>query len=92
MEGATDNEFIIEVSSGCYEVFVCSGDVNEDSVTRLSIGGMSVGGDIIKSGSWQCKIIPVVMEKDGYIHIKISTDIGYKWKLNFLYLNKTRKF
>lgn len=92
-EGETENEFIIEVNSGCYEIFICSGDINEASVTRLSVNGSAeVGGDVIKKGAFQCKILPVVMEKDGYIKIKVSAGSGFKWKLNFIYLNRTRKF
>ncbi len=92
-EGTEENEFIIEVNSGAYEMFVCSGDANEDSVTLLSLNGNAVaGGEVIKKGSWQCKILPVVMENDGYITLKVSTKSGYKWKMNFMHLNRTRKF
>ena len=92
-EGSEENEFIIEVNSGAYEIFICSGDANEDSVTMLSVNGNAVaGGEVVKKGEWQCKILPVVVEKDGFINIKVSTKAGYKWKMNYLHLNRTRKF
>ena len=69
-------------------LFVVSGDSFEESVTKLSCPeGRTCGGELIKKGQFQCKVIPLVHEKDGLIELKISTEKGKKWKLNYILMN-----
>lgn len=92
-EGSQDNEFIVEVPAGTYEMLVCSGDQYEDSFTELSIDGCQTAEvQVLKKGKWQCKILPFIMEDDGFVHLKVKTKAGYKWKLNFIHINKNSQF
>jgi len=57
-------------------------------VTILSCEhGRAAGGDVVKKGRYQCKVLPLVLEDDGVIRLKLSTKPGYRWKLNYLFLN-----
>ena len=88
LEGSEENEFLIEAPAGQYELFVVSGDAAEDSVTVLDCDeGRRTGGEVIKAGSFQHKLIPLVHERDGLIRLKISTKPGYKWKLCYILVN-----
>ncbi len=87
--GSADAEFIIEAPRGQYELFICSGDENEDSVTVLeAVGGRSAGGKMVKKGEYQCALLPFIKETDDeLICLKVSTKAGYNWKLNYIILN-----
>ena len=88
IEGSEPNEFLIEAPKGQYELFVVSGDATEDSLTILECDeGRRTGGEPVKAGSFQCKVIPLVHERDGLIRLKVATRPGYKWKLNFILVN-----
>ena len=94
VSGTGDAEFVIEAPRGEYEMFVCSGDENEDSVTLLeAVNGRSAGGEVVKKGEYQCKILPLVNESDDdYIRLKVSTKPGYRWKLNYIVLNAIKGY
>jgi len=92
-EGDAPAEFLIEVPRGQYELLVISGDEKEDSVTALeAVGGRSCGGNVVKAGTWQCELIPVIHERDGMITLRLSTKPGYKWKLNAILMNMVKQF
>lgn len=87
-QGEAEAEFLIEVPRGQYELFAVSGDACEDSVTILDCEhGRTAGGELIRKGHYQCKVLPLVLEDDGVIRLKLSTKPGYRWKLNYLFLN-----
>lgn len=91
-EGKTDNEFIIELPAGEYELFTCSGDQAEDSFTSISVnGGEPFEGKLLKAGDWQTVTIPLILREDGHIRVKLSSASGYKWKLNYLILNQLKR-
>lgn len=94
VSGSGDAEFVIETPRGQYELFVCSGDENEDSVTVLeAVNGRSAGGEVVKKGEYQCKILPLVNENDDdYIRLKVSTKEGYRWKINYIILNAIKGY
>ena len=69
-------------------------------MVRLSVGKLSLdalvlrkdavsvrvsGGEVVSAGKYQCKIIPVIHEREGLIKLRISTVSGYKWKLNAIF-------
>lgn len=86
--GAGEAEFVIEAPRGQYEFFVSSGDADEDSVTILeTANGMHAGGDVVKKGQYQCKVLSVINDYDEPIRLKVSTKPGYKWKINYIMLN-----
>ena len=88
IEGGEDTSFLIDAPKGQYELFVVSGDEKEDSITVLKCDeGRNTGGELIKAGSYQYKVIPLVHEKDGNIKLDISTEKGKKWKLNYILVN-----
>ncbi len=88
LEGEKPVTFMIEAPAGQYELFVVSGDSEEESLTRLSCNeGRTCGGEVIKRGQFQYKVIPLVHEKDGLIKLDISTEKGKKWKLNYILMN-----
>ena len=88
VEGETPCEFLIEVPRGQYEVFVISGDSEECSFTNLQAEhGRKAAGCLIGAGEYQCKVLPLILEKDGQIKLRVSTEPGYKWKLNAVFLN-----
>lgn len=88
LEGEEKVSFLIEAPKGQYELFVVSGDEDEESVTLLNCDeGRKCGGEIIKKGSFQYKVIPLVHENDGNIKLDISTKKGKKWKLNYILMN-----
>ena len=92
-EGDAPAEFLIEVPRGQYELLVISGDAEEDSVTALeAVGGRSCGGNVVKAGTWQCELIPIIHERDGMITLRLSTKPGYKWKLNAILMNMVKQF
>lgn len=90
--GECECEFLIEAQRGQYELLVVSGDDKSDTVTLLEgVNGIKAGGEVIKKGHSQCKIIPIVNETDEPIRLKISTKQGYKWKINYIMLNRIRR-
>jgi hypothetical protein len=93
VEGNDPAEFLIEVPRGQYDLFVVSGDAAEASLTALDLEyGPTTGGKVIPAGQYQCKVLPLVMEEDGLIRLRISTKPGYRWKLNYLFLNCTKGY
>lgn len=94
LEGTEPTEFIVETPRGQYEFFVVSGDKDEDSVTILEgLHGFKVGGDLVKKGTWQCEIVPMVKKKDNeHMRLKVSTVPGKKWKLNLIVVNAIKGF
>ena len=87
-EGTEPAEFLIEVPKGQYDLFVVSGDAQDASVTRLECEfGPTTGGELTPAGRYQCKVLPVVLEDDGVLRLRLSTEPGYRWKLNYLFLN-----
>ncbi len=92
-EGYGDAEFVIEAPRGQYELFVVSGDENEDSVTVLEgVNGLRPKCGLTKKGEYQCKVIPIVNEDDEPIRLRISTLTGYRWKINFIVLNGVKGY
>ena len=78
---------------GQYELLVVSGDAEEDSVTRLSTEqGFTVGGNVVKAGRYQCELVPILQKKDEPLRLLISTEKGYKWKLNLIVLNTVKGY
>jgi hypothetical protein len=69
-------------------------DIDEDSVTIVeAVNGRKAGGDVVKAGRYQCKLIPLVKEDDDeYIRLKISTIPGYKLKINHIFLNMIKGY
>jgi len=93
IEGYTPCEFLIEVPRGQYEVLVISGDAEECSFTNLQVeNGREAAGCLISAGEYQCKVLPLVLEKDGQIKIRVYTQDGYKWKLNAVLLNSIKGY
>ena len=93
VEGSEPNEFWIEAPAGQYELFVVSGDAQEDSITKLSCSeGITTGGKQVRAGQYQCKVIPVIHEQDGPIRLQLSTEPGSKWKLNLILMNLYKQF
>jgi len=91
--GTSDTEFIIEAPRGQYELFVVSGDCEEDSMTVLScVNGLSPRCTPTKKGEYQCKLIPVINEDDEPIKLKVSTLPGYRWKINYIILNGVKGY
>jgi len=92
-EGTEEVEFLIDAPRGQYELFVVSGDSNSASVTTLEVvNGRKTEGELLPAGKFQCKVLPLVNEKDGNIRLKISTKQGYKWKLNYMMLNAVKGY
>ncbi len=88
VEGTEEITFMIDAPRGQYELLVISGDSEEDSVTVVeAVNGRKAGGELIKKGQYQCKLLPLVNESDEPIRLKISTTEGHLWKLNFIMLN-----
>jgi len=88
LEGEGDAEFIVEMPRGQYELLVVSGDAEEASVTRLSTEqGYTAGGSIVPAGRYQCELVPIHQKRDAPLRLFISTDSGYKWKLNLIVIN-----
>jgi len=92
-EGKESVEFVIDAPRGQYELFVVSGDIDENSITVLeAVNGRKAGGDIVKKGQFQCKVLPLFNEDDEPIRLKISTKEGYKWKINYIMLNAVKGY
>ena len=87
------NEFIIEVPRGQYELFVVSGDNDEDSFTKISaVNGLAPECEVVSRGEYQCKVIPVIVADNENIRLKVSTESGYKWKINYILLNGVKGY
>lgn len=90
IEGVTGNEFWIELPRGQYNLLVVSGDEEDKSITHINLphcNGRITGAKLL-AGRYQRRTIPFVHEHDGVFKIGFSTEVGYKWKLNALFLNK----
>ena len=86
--GTEEAAFMIEVPRGQYELLVISGDAQQDTVTVLSgPNGFCAGGNIVKKGTWQCELIPVILKKDGPLTLRIRTQPGYGWRINAVIMN-----
>ena len=93
VEGEDPCEFVIEAPRGQYELFVVSGDECEDSITILdAVNGRTTGGEVVKKGRYQCKLLSVMQEEDELIVLKISTQKGYKWKINCIFVNAVKGY
>ncbi len=93
IEGTQEAVFAIEVPRGQYELLAVSGDTQEDSVSYVWVeNGRSAGGELIKEGQYQAKLLPLVLEEDGHIRLHISTKPGYKWKLNYILVNAIKGY
>ena len=93
IEGEGNAEFLIEAPRGQYELFVVSGDADEDSVTILEAeGGRRTKAALTKKGIYQTSLIPVIHEEDGLIRLKVSTEKGKKWKINYILVNLYKQF
>jgi hypothetical protein len=90
IEGTCSSEFIIELPKGKYNALVVSGDECEESLTHILLPHIdaTVSGKTMKPGKYQCRTVPFVHECDGLFKIGISTDEGYKWKLNAIFIGK----
>lgn len=87
-EGTLPAEFIIEAPRGMYELLAVSGDAEEDSATVIQVqSGQPMGGKMIPKGTFQCLRIPLILEEDSAIRVKLSSHSGHRWKLNGLLLN-----
>lgn len=92
-EGDSDAEFIIEMPRGQYELLVVSGDAKEDSVTKITAeNSRAVGGRIVPAGEYQCELVPIISEYDDPVVLKISTEKGYKWKINAIIVNTVKGY
>jgi hypothetical protein len=94
IEGSADSEFWMELPRGKYNLLVVSGDEDEESLTHIRLPHLNgmIPGEVVRAGRYQCRIIPFVHECDGVFRIGLSTEIGYRWKLNTLFLNKEYTF
>lgn len=94
VEGHDHNEFWMELPRGKYNLLVVSGDEEEESLMHLTLPHINgtVIGERMDAGRYQCKIIPFVHERDGLFKVGFSTEKGFKWKLNALFLNKEYAF
>jgi len=92
-DGTEEAVFSVEVPRGQYELLVVSGDGEEDSVSYVwAEHGRSAGGELVKKGRFQAKLLPLVLEDDGRIRLHISTKPGYRWKLNTLMINAIKGY
>ena len=92
-QGTEEAIFSVEVPRGQYELLVVSGDGEEDSVSYVWVEhGRSAGGELVKKGRFQAKLLPLVLEEDGQIRLHISTKPGYCWKLNTLMINAIKGY
>ena len=93
VEGTNDTEFVIEAPRGQYELLVVSGDDAEDSLTNLeAVNGRAVKGGVMRAGQYQAKVLPLVNEEEEPIRLRISTEKGYKWKINYMMLNAVKGY
>ena len=93
LEGTGDVEFTVELPRGQYELLVISGDSEEDSVTSLlTEQGYRAGGSVVKAGSYQCELVPILQKRDTPLRLFISTKANYKWKLNLIILNTLKGY
>ena len=93
VEGTQEAVFAIEVPRGQYELLVVSGDTQEDSISYVWVeNGRSAGGELIKKGQYQAKLLPLVLEDDGHIRLHIATKPGYHWKLNYVFVNAIKGY
>lgn len=92
-EGTEEAVFCIEVPRGQYELLVVSGDSEEASISRVWVeNGRSAGGELVKKGRFQAKLLPLVLEEDEPIRLHISTKPGYRWKLNNVFVNAVKGY
>lgn len=92
-EGSEEAVFCMEVPRGQYELLVVSGDEAEDSISYVwAENGRSTGGEVVKKGHYQTKLLPLVLEEDGQIRLHISTRPGYRWKLNNVFVNAVKGY
>ena len=92
-EGTQEAVFCIEVPRGQYELLVVSGDAENESFSNVWVeNGRSAPGKVLKKGHFQAKLLPLILEEDGHIRLHISTDPGYHWKLNCLFVNTLKGY
>ncbi len=93
LEGEGAAEFILEMPRGQYELLVVSGDSTEDSVTSLlTEQGYKAGGNVIRAGNYQCELIPIIQKRDTPLRLFVSSEQGYRWKLNLMIVNAVKGY
>ena len=86
--GTEEATFMIEAPRGQYELLVISGDSQNDTVTELfGPNGFQAGGNVVKKGTWQCELVPVIHKQDGPLQLCIRTRPGYSWRINAIIMN-----
>lgn len=90
VEGRDAQEFWIELPRGKYSLLLVSGDEEKESLTHVSLPSIrgQIAGKLMRAGQYQCKVIPFMHERDGIVAIAFSTEKGYKWKINAIFVNK----
>lgn len=93
VQGSDPATFLIEVPRGQYELFVVSGSATEETATSLDVeNGRRTEGDILPPGRFQCKILPLVMEREGQIRLRVSGAHDKKWCMNLLFVNAIKGY
>ncbi len=85
--GIAPASFILELPRGYYEAFIISGSDKEATDTVIEAAGCRIGGKPLAPGEYLAERLPFKAERDGKIHIRVSSASGGKWHLNILFLN-----
>lgn len=90
LEGSRSVQFFMDLPAGKYDLLVVSGDEMEPSVTDVSLPqyGTCLKGERLAAGRYQCRVLPVMHEREGLLVLQLDSGAGEKWKLNAVFVNK----
>lgn len=90
LEGDREAVFALSLPKGKYDLLLICGDEEECSCTMISLPdhGTALSTGKLEAGSYGCRILPVVQERDGELRVRFAAGEGCKWKLNAMFVNK----
>lgn len=88
-----DGAFSMELPRGRYEVLIVSGSEDDETLTKITTNnGFTTGGKLLKKGEYLAEVVPFSVERDGKVSIKLSTEKGYNWKANVIFVNMVKGY
>lgn len=90
LEGRGQAVFALYLPKGKYDILLICGDEREASCTRVVLPGNGTAECTgkLEAGRFGCLVLPLVHRQDGMLRIGISTEEGYRWKLNAMFVNQ----
>lgn len=86
--GTAENELLVYLARGQYQLFVVSGDYDEETATILEAAGQRWETGLLAPARFGFATLPVRHESDGPLGVRLAARRGCAWKLNLMIINR----